>query len=376
MLAIINGRVIVGDSIEDKAILLEGERILDVCPKVPDKAEVIDAKGRYVSPGFIDIHIHGCKGFDIMEDTYEAVMTMSQYLLKTGVAGFLGATMTESIPKIREAIKEAKRASYAAAGADLLGIHMEGPFISGKYKGAQGERYILEPSIKDFKEICGDDEDFVKLVTLSPELAGAEELIRYLDGKGIIPSMGHTGASYEEAKAGIEWGIKSSTHTFNGMKGFDHREPGASGAVLDSDIAAECIADGVHVHGGALRILARQKGPDKIILVTDCMMAGGMADGEYALGGQKVYVKDGIARLEEGQLAGSTLSMDRAVRNILSILDISVPKAVLMATRNPAMLLGLKDRGRIEKGCMADLVIFDENINIDMVLKSGKRVDV
>lgn len=374
MLAIINGKVITGQSIEDKSILIEGDRIVDVCCKVPDKAEIIDAKGEYVSPGFIDIHIHGCKGCDIMEDTYESVMIMSHYLLSTGVTGFLGTTMTESIQSIREAIKEAKRASYNAMGADLLGIHMEGPFISAQYKGAQRAEHIQKPSIRSFKEICGEDEAFVKLVTLAPELEGARELISYLSRQGVVSSMGHTAAKYEEAKRSIEWGIKSSTHTFNGMKGFEHREPGALGAVMDSDIAAECIADGVHVHEGALRILARQKGLDNIILITDSMMAGGMKDGEYSLSGQRVYVQRGAARLQGGQLAGSTLSMNRAVKNIRDFLDISIPQAVVMAAENPAKLLGLKDRGKISKGYKADLIIFDEEVRINKILKSGIEV--
>ena len=162
-------------------------------------------------------------------------------------------------------------------------------------------------------EICGDNR-FGKIVTLAPELEEADELIAYLNDRGIVSSIGHTEASYEEAKAGIEWGIKSSTHTFNGMRGFNHREPGALGAVLDSHIMAECIADGVHVHPGALRILAKQKGLDNIILVTDSMMAAGIGDGEYSLGGQKVAVKSGVARLNDGTLAGSTLTMNIAVK--------------------------------------------------------------
>lgn len=371
MLAIVNGKVIMDESVEHKAVLVEGDRILDICAKVPDEAEIIDAQGQYVSPGFIDIHIHGCNGFDIMTDTYESLMNISPYLLSTGVTGFLATTMTESLGKIRETIREAKRAYCNTSGADLLGIHMEGPFISSQYKGAQNPQYIQKPSIESFREICGDNEDLVKIVTLAPELEGACEFIEYLKERDVVPSIGHTNADYEEARRGIGWGIKCSTHTFNGMKGFAHREPGALGAVMDSDIMAEVIADGIHVHPAALRILAKLKGLDNLILVTDSMMAAGMEDGRYSLGGQKVNVEDGVARLSSGQLAGSTLTMNRAVRNIKDFLNITVPQAVSMAAGNPARLLGLKDRGKLAKGYKADIIIFNEDIRVTRVIKSG-----
>lgn len=374
MLAIVNGKVIIGSRIENKVVLIDKDRILDVCSEIPDDAQIIDARGMYVSPGFLDVHIHGCAGRDMMMDSYESILKMSQCLLSTGVTAFLATTMTKGIDEIRQAIAGARKASFDASGAELLGIHLEGPFISHKYKGAHENKNIIKPSVESFMEICGDNEDFVKIVTLAPELEEADELIAYLNDRGIVSSIGHTEASYEEAKAGIEWGIKSSTHTFNGMRGFNHREPGALGAVLDSHIMAECIADGVHVHPGALRILAKQKGLDNIILVTDSMMAAGIGDGEYSLGGQKVAVKSGVARLNDGTLAGSTLTMNIAVKNMVSYLGITIPQAVTMATENPSRLLGLKNRGRIAKGFLADIIIFDDNIKIWRILKSGREI--
>ena len=374
MLAIVNGKVIIGSRIENKVVLIDKDRILDVCSEIPDDAQIIDARGMYVSPGFLDVHIHGCAGRDMMMDSYESILKMSQCLLSTGVTAFLATTMTKGIDEIRQAIAGARKASFDASGAELLGIHLEGPFISQKYKGAHENKNIIKPSVESFMEICGDNEDFVKIVTLAPELEEADELIAYLNDRGIVSSIGHTEASYEEAKAGIEWGIKSSTHTFNGMRGFNHREPGALGAVLDSHIMAECIADGVHVHPGALRILAKQKGLDNIILVTDSMMAAGIGDGEYSLGGQKVAVKSGVARLNDGTLAGSTLTMNIAVKNMVSYLGITIPQAVTMATENPSRLLGLKNRGRIAKGFLADIIIFDDNIKIWRILKSGREI--
>lgn len=374
LLAIVNGKVIIGSRIENKVVLIDKDRILDVCSEIPDDAQIIDARGMYVSPGFLDVHIHGCAGRDMMMDSYESILKMSQCLLSTGVTAFLATTMTKGIDEIRQAIAGARKASFDASGAELLGIHLEGPFISHKYKGAHENKNIIKPSVESFMEICGDNEDFVKIVTLAPELEEADELIAYLNDRGIVSSIGHTEASYEEAKAGIEWGIKSSTHTFNGMRGFNHREPGALGAVLDSHIMAECIADGVHVHPGALRILAKQKGLDNIILVTDSMMAAGIGDGEYSLGGQKAVVKSGVARLNDGTLAGSTLTMNIAVKNMVSYLGITIPQAVTMATENPSRLLGLKNRGRIAKGFLADIIIFDDNIKIWRILKSGREI--
>lgn len=371
MKAIINGKVITNNKIEDKVVLIQGEKILDLCDRVAEGVEIIDAKGLYVSPGFIDIHIHGYKGFEVMENTYESLINMSNDILATGVTGFVAATMTDKPERIREVVYEAKRASLGTKGADLLGIHLEGPFISREYKGAHREEYILNPSVNSFKDMCGGNESFVRVVTLAPELGGSGELIEHLKSSGIVPSMGHTAASYDEGKEGILQGIKSCTHVFNAMRGFLHREPGALGAVLDSDIAAECIADGVHVHEGALRILMKQKGIDKIVLVTDSMMGAGLEDGQYTLGGQKVYVEKAEARLENGMLAGSVLTMDRAVGNIKKFCHLDIAKAVSLATINPAKLLGLVGRGIIDKGYRSDILIFDENINIYKVIKDG-----
>lgn len=371
MKAIINGKVIKDNKVEDKVVLIQGEKIIDLCNRVPEEADIIDAKGLYVSPGFIDIHIHGYKGFDMMKNTYESLVSMSNDLMATGVTGFVATTMTDKPERIRKVIYEAKSASMDTKGADLLGIHLEGPFISGEYKGAHKEEHILNPSVKAFRDICGGNENFVKIVTLAPELDGSAELIEYLKISGIVPSMGHTAASYDEGREGIQRGIKSCTHVFNAMRGFLHREPGALGAVMDSDAASECIADGIHVHEATLRMLIKQKGLDKVILVTDAMMGTGLDDGEYTLGGQRVYVKQGEARLKNGLLAGSVLTMDRAVRNIMNFCYLDIAKAVSLATINPVRILGLKDRGIIDKGYSSDILIFDENINIQKVIKGG-----
>lgn len=374
MLAIINGRVVFKDKIGNKVLLIEAGRISDIADRVPEGAELIDAKGLYVAPGFVEMHAHAIKGYDVMDATFQSINGMSKSFIETGVTAFLAATMTMPEEEIAKAIKSVKELSKKTTGARLLGVHMEGPFISPKYKGAQKETYIQRPSMKAFSKLCNGFEKTVKVITIAPEVEGAVEFINEITKGGTVVSMGHTNATYDEAIKGIEAGIKSSTHTFNGMRGFHHREPGALGAVFDSDIFAEFVCDGVHVHFAALRSLLKIKGVEKMILVTDSMRATGLADGVYDLGGQQVFVKNGEAKLADGTIAGSTLTMNRAVFNSVKHLGVTIAEAVSMASHNPAKLFGLSDMGEIKRGNVADFIFFDEDINIKEVYLAGKKV--
>ncbi len=374
MFAIKNGKVILKDGIVDKAVVVDRDRIADVTDTVPGLIKEVDARGMYVAPGFIEIHMHGRKGYDAMDASYEALNGISESLIASGVTGFLTTTMTMPEDNIRDAVVNAGKSMGKVKGAKLLGLHMEGPFISKEHKGAQPEEYIQKPSMDEFLKLCGGYEDVVKLITLAPEAEGALEFIRQLSDRGIVVSMGHTNATYDEAMKGIEAGVKSSTHTYNGMKGLHHREPGALGAVFDSDIFAEMISDGFHVHFAALRILLKVKGIEKSILITDSLRAAGMENGVYDLGGQQVNVKDGQARLQDGTIAGSTLTLDRAVYNAVNHLGVTLPQAVRMASYNPAQLLGMDDMGEIKRGNMADIILFDENINVKGMYISGEKV--
>lgn len=374
MLALINGKVILEGAIVDKAVIIDEGKIKAVTGEVPKGVPVFDCGGLYVSPGFIDIHIHGYNGSDTMDGNFEALDNISMSLVKNGVTSFLPTTMTQSVSNIKNAIEAVKKYMHSVHGAQIAGLHMEGPYICHAYKGAQPEEYIINPSLKSFKELCGNNEDIVKIVTLAPELEGSKELINYLKEAGITASIGHTNATYEEAVEGINNGISHATHTYNAMKGFTHREPGTLGAVLDSDITSEIICDGIHTHFASLRILLKIKGVYKTVLITDCMRAGGLKDGKYDLGGQAVFVKDRAARLANGALAGSTLKLNNAVYNAVKYLGVSLPDAVRMASVNPARVAGIKEKGSLKEGYDADIVLFDNDVNIKNVFIKGNKV--
>jgi len=372
---IVNGRLLIdGNIVDGKDVLIEGNKISAIgCGLYGDN--IIDAEGNYVSPGFVDIHIHGSSGFDTMDGTFEAINAISKSVAMHGTTSFLPTTMTEDKNKIKNAIKNVFYNKDRVEGAEILGVHMEGPFINPKQKGAQYDKFILKPTVENFTEICGEYMNIVKLVTIAPEVDGALELIRYLKEKNIVASVGHTDSTYDDVALGYKAGITHATHVFNAMKGFHHREVGTVGAVFDLDISAEVIADGIHSVFPAIRTLLKIKGKEKVNLVTDAMMAANLRDGLYQLGGQDVYVKDGAARLKSGVLAGSTLTLDKAIKNILSNTDLSLPESVALASYNSAKVIGADDRkGLIKEGYDADIVIFDENIEIKKTIVSGKIV--
>ena len=376
MKIIVNARIVLPDRIFEKGILLFNENIKELLPynhlKSYPQAEVIDGMGGYLTPGLINIHIHGFNGRDTMEANYEALDSISESLLKTGATGFLPTTMSMDILSIQKALRniiECKK--WGLKGSQILGTNVEGPFINSKYKGAQAEEYIIEPNI----EILNDYLEEAKIITIAPETRKSEAFIRKMKEKGIIVSVGHSGATYEEILKAKEWGLSHSTHLFNAMTGLHHRKPGIVGAVLTSNMTCELIADYIHLHPAILKLVTMMKDLKDIVLITDSMEAGGLIDGEYSLGGQKVIVKDGAARLENGSLAGSTLSMNRAVKNMLDATGLPINEIINMATANPARLLNIDHKmGKIEKNMQADLTLFDEQFNVKKVFIKGKQV--
>nr|MBO2494601.1 N-acetylglucosamine-6-phosphate deacetylase [Clostridia bacterium] len=359
-------------------IVVEEGKILDVAPRGKyAEGEVIDVKGNYVCPGFIDIHVHGCKGRDVMDGSVESLEVMSEFMAQHGTTAFLATTTTHGREEIRKSLEAVGDALHKdIKGAQILGIHLEGPFISPNAKGAHDEKRILAPSRENFRGLVGDYEGIIKMVTMAPEAEGARELVNYLTDKGILVSMGHTMANYEQCMAGFEWGMTHVTHLYNAMSPFKHREPGAVGAALDRDgVTVELIADLVHVHPAALRIAVAIKGSDKVALITDAMSATGMGDGDYILGGLEVVVKEGVARLKDGgNLAGSTLTQDQALRNLV-LIGIPLEDAVKMLTEVPADIIGIGDKkGRIKKGLDADLVILDEKLHVNCVFIKGIQI--
>ncbi|WP_125153506.1 N-acetylglucosamine-6-phosphate deacetylase [Clostridium rectalis] len=377
MRGIINGKIITKEGIVHNKLLIFGEKILQIANEDDlgkfQLEEILNANGNFISPGFIDLHIHGSGGRDTMDGSLESLKVISNTIKKNGVTAFLPTTMTMSKDRIYNALTVIKESMQInLGGAKVLGAHVEGPFINEKYKGAQKPDYIIKPS---FKFIEGF-KDVIKIITLAPEKDENHDFIKEIKEKtDIILSIGHSDATYEEAIEAIEDGLSHSTHIFNAMTPLNHRKPGIIGAIFNSDIECELIADKIHVHEAVFNILNKIKGKDKIILITDCMQAGGMEDGLWSLGGQEVIVKDGSARLRNNTLAGSILTLNKAVKNIYESTDLFLWEAVSMASLNPAKALKIDDKkGSIDIGKDADLIIFDKDFNVLNTIVQGKTV--
>lgn len=365
------------DVLDGYGVAIEDGRIVDIKREeefhLDDFDDIIYGKGNYLSPGFIDIHNHGNSGFDIMDSTEEALDSMGKYHISNGVTSYLGTVITSSHEDMIKAMKNIVAYNQKKDRANIVGIHLEGPFFNVEKKGAQPERFIKPPNIEDIHEVLDTSKGLLKMVSLAPELEGALDVIRLLKKNGVAVSMAHSNSTYEEAKMGIEHGVTIATHLYNGMRGFNHREPGIIGASLTDDrVYCEVIYDRFHLHDIAVKIALRMKGYDRIILVSDSMMAAGLEDGEYILGGQKVIVKSGKPRLESGNIAGSTLDLKTAVYNMTKYLQVPINDAVKMASLNPAKAIGMGDElGSIEIGKKADLLLFDEDIDMKMVCLGG-----
>ena len=339
--------------------------------------EILNYKDSILVPGFIDIHIHGSAGADTMDASMESIRKISRFLASKGVTGFYPTTVTAPMDKIKEAIKAVVNAiKNGVPGAQILGIHLEGPYLSKEKAGAQDPRFLRTPNTNEIAELLKIGEGFVKRVTLAPELPGALDVTKFLVEKNIVVAMGHTNATYDEAIKAIEAGAKLANHMYNGMRGFHHRDPGIVGAVLTrDDVYVEIIIDNVHHHYAAREIVIRCKGTDRVALISDAIMAAGLADGEYMLGEQKIIVKNGISRLPDGTIAGSTLTMDQAIRNVVEHLNVSLMDAVKMASYVPAKIMGLdKYKGSIEIGKDADLVILNRNLEVVLTIVKGTIV--
>lgn len=369
--AIVNGQVILEDGIQsvdiiyDKTIIEIGEDLnLEGC-------QVIDAKQAYVSPGFIDIHIHGSLGADVMDGTMASLETISSAVLRNGVTSFLATTMTMSHQDIIKSFDAVKSfmGSEKESGK-ILGVHVEGPFINKKYKGAQAEKYIVSPDLNLVENYL----DIIRLMTIAPEVEGTLAFVKDIKkiAEHVRFSIGHSAASFEDALKGYDVGIDSTTHMFNAMTGLHHREPGIVGAVFKKKPYFEVIADKIHVHPGLFDVLGDTIGKEKMILVTDAMCACQMAPGEYMLGGQSVIVDSESARLSSGVLAGSILRMNDAIRNIKTHTNYELADIVKMATRNPIQMLGVSGIGAIKKDYAADFVVFDDDINVIQTIVDGK----
>lgn len=331
-----------------------------------------------VLPAFIDTHVHGAGGADAMDGNREALSVIAETLAKEGTASFLATTMTQSPENITRALSAVKDYMSAApdTGAKILGVHLEGPFIAEKFKGAQPLEYVAAPDIKVFEKYNEAAGGAIKIVTMAPETEGAEDFIKYLAKNHIIASIGHTAAKYADVERAFAAGAKNVTHTYNAQSPLHHRDIGVVGSALLIDgLQTEIIADTIHVSVPALKLLVKNKPADKVTLITDAMRAKGMPDGESELGGQKVFVKNGEARLIDGTLAGSVLRMNAAVRNMVLKAGVSFERAVDFASLNPAKELGIADKkGSIAPGKDADFTVLDGEFNVLMTIRAGKII--
>ena len=375
MKCIINGKIILKDNIVEDAVIVFDEKIQKIVPlKDIDTSnyKIIDAMGKYIAPGLVDMHIHGYLGADASDGDIDGIKKMAEGIISNGVTAWCPTTMTVSKKEIEAAFDSVRtvKNSKDYYGSRILGVNSEGPFINAAKKGAQAEEHILKPDADFIKK----HSDIVKLFTVAPEVDGAllciEEVSRDTD---VLISMGHTDASFEEAVTGIEKGVRHTTHLFNAMTPLSHRSPGVTGAALSSEyVSTELIADTFHVNKGLFNLIAKIK-KDKLCLITDCIRAGGMPDGDYTLGGQPVH-KEGIKCLmPDGTIAGSVLKLNEAVRNLYENSTLPLYEAVNCASLNPAKALGEDNEiGSLEEGKRADIIIADEKFNIYTTILGGK----
>ncbi|MBE3575066.1 MAG: N-acetylglucosamine-6-phosphate deacetylase [Firmicutes bacterium] len=339
-----------------------------------------DLAGAYVSPGFIDVHVHGGGGADFMDATVEACTRVCEEHARHGTTSLLATTLTASPESLQAAVEAAVQARQAAgprpSGARILGLHLEGPYLSPAHAGAQDPAFLRAPDREELERLQRLARGAIRMVTLAPELAGAAGVIQWCREQNVVAVAGHTDATYDQAMQAFVSGVRMCTHTFNAMRGLHHREPGTVGAVLDSPtVVAQLIADGIHVHPAAVRLLWRIKGPDGLALITDAMRAEGLRPGTYDLGGLTVQVDGRSARLADGTLAGSLLTMEQAVAHVRVFTGAALAQAVRAATWVPARVLGLADRyGSLEAGKMADLVVLSSAWQVQQTVVGGHRV--
>ena len=375
MKAIINGKIILKDRIAENCALLYSDKIEGVVPadNIPEGAEIIDANGGYVSPGLIDLHIHGYLGKDVCDGEEDSIRTISAGIVKNGVTGYLPTTMTVDMAVIKKALevcRDLKEESKTWQGSEILGCHAEGPFISESKKGAQDAKYILKPDAKFVKEYA----DIIKTITLAPEtdendFAAIREICRDTD---VVVSMGHTSADYDTAMAGVNAGVKHVTHLFNAMTPLAHRAPGVVTAAFNSDVSVEVIVDTFHVDKCFYDLLWKIKGR-KLCFITDCLPAGGLPYGEYTLGGAKIIYRDIVCRLEDGTVAGSVLPLNVGVWNVYKNSNIPLYECVNCASLNPATTIGIADRkGSLEVGKDADIIITDNEFKVQKTIIRGE----
>lgn len=377
---IVNGQVYIGRRFEEKTLCLSGGtlRVLEPDAPVPAGAEAVDASRKRIVPGFIDIHTHGGVGVDVNGATAEDLEKISRFFAGNGTTSWLCSVLTDTVEQTEWCIDQFKaHKAGEQPTSELLGIHLEGPFLAAEYKGAMPEHLLRKGDPELLRSYQERAEGNIRYITLSPEVEGAVELILAAKRLGIVPAIGHSGASYEQSMEAIAAGAAAATHTFNAMGLFHQHRPAIMGAVLESDVYCEMICDGRHLHPGAVRLLIKTKGLDKVVAITDSIMAAGLPDGKYHLGVNQVVVEEGDAKLADtGVRAGSTLTQDAALRSLVAFTGRSVEELLPALTENPAKLIGVFGRkGSIADGKDADLVVLDGENRVNMVFCRGRMLE-
>lgn len=374
---IINNGILVGEEklIPNRSLIVSGGKIISLGIQDSTAAmERVDATGSFIAPGFIDLHVHGAAGADILDCDAGSLQQIAGYHGRHGTTAML-ATIAPSTPqRMALALETLVRHKSTEPGSAIIGANLEGPFLNRAYSGVLGSSFLRKPDLHEMKELLAAGQGVVRIVTLAPELTGCLEVVEMLSSCGVIPSLGHSGASFAETLNATRVGLKHITHIFNAMAPLHHREPGPVCAALTLPaLSVEVIADGNHLHRAMLQFLWQVKG-DRLVLVSDAIAAAGLPDGRYRLWGQEIVVKETRAEIPGGRLAGSTITLLDAVRNMLRLAGLNLPQAVRLASTNPAAVLGLPKKGRIAPGFDADLVLLDTNLEPLLVMAEGKTI--
>ncbi|HEX5478256.1 MAG TPA: N-acetylglucosamine-6-phosphate deacetylase [Dehalococcoidia bacterium] len=377
--AFVGGRVLVDGEIVDGGVLCDGPRIADVLragEAAPHEAEVVDCSSMIVAPGLVDVHVHGGGGHSLMTDDPNEVRAYARWVVRHGVTSFLISTSGRDHAEIIRRLRAlAPTVGTQPGGARVLGFHLEGPYINPVRKGAFDPRWLRAPSVREWEEMCEASGGAILQMTVAPELPDADALIEAVVRAGVVASIGHTDATYEQARRAIDLGATHVTHCFNAMRPFGHRDPGVLGAVLESDdVTAELIGDGAHVDYAAARVLLRAKGAAHVVLVTDGMPLAGTDDGEAAWEGERICVEGGKAVRDDGTIVGGVTTLDRMARNAVEHMNADPAQALRMASEQPARAMRADGIGTLAPGAHADLVLLDDALQVQGTWVAGEPV--